>query len=70
MRVIRGMVIRRAVAAERHAARLTYAQMNPHTTDLYTIFTLSPLRMFDGRNLFDVSARFLSHHHLLYSLSN
>jgi hypothetical protein len=42
-----GVTIRRAIAAERDAASLTSAQMNPLRTDLYALFAFPSLRLFD-----------------------
>ena len=48
VRVSAGVLIRRTVAAQRHAACLACAQMNPVITDLYAFFTFLPFRSFDG----------------------
>ena len=42
-----GVTIRRAVAAERNAARLTSAQMNPVRPDLHALLAFPALRLFD-----------------------
>jgi hypothetical protein len=42
-----GMPIRRAVAAERHAACLARAQMNPGAAALDALFAFAALRLFD-----------------------
>ena len=48
--VLRGMAIRRVVAAERRAARLAGTQVNPLPADLDALLALAPLRMFDVWN--------------------
>jgi len=60
--VFRGVAIRRVVATQRGAARLTGPQMHPLGADLHALFTLSSLRMFDYLNRSYVSASFLGHH--------
>lgn len=46
-RMFARMTIRRAVAAQRFAALLARAQMDPGRADLYALFTFQTLRMFD-----------------------
>jgi len=47
VRVFSGVTIWRAVAAERNAARLTGAQMNPVRPDLHALLAFPALRLFD-----------------------
>jgi hypothetical protein len=42
-----GVTVRRAVAAERNAARLTSAQMDPLCADLHALLAFAALRLFD-----------------------
>ena len=46
VRMFTGMPVRRAIAAERHAARLARAQMDPVRTGLYALFAFAALRLF------------------------
>ncbi len=56
MRVFAGVLIRRAVAAERDATCLTGPQMNPVCTDLHALFAFAALRMFYRPNRFEMGA--------------
>ena len=47
VRVFAGMLIRRAVAAQRDAACLARAQMDPIAVDLYALFAFTTLRLLD-----------------------
>jgi hypothetical protein len=47
-RVFAGVLIWRAVTAERDATFLTGAQMNPGAANLYALFAFATLRLFDG----------------------
>ncbi len=47
VRVFAGVTIWRAVAAERHAARLAGAQMDPGTADLHAFLAFAALRLLD-----------------------
>ena len=47
VRVFAGVTIWRAVAAERHAARLAGAQMNPVRTGLHAFLAFAALRLFN-----------------------
>jgi hypothetical protein len=47
VRVLGGVTIRRAIAAERDAACLTSPQMNPVVADLRAFFAFTALRLFD-----------------------
>ena len=48
VRVFAGVVIRRAVAAQRDSTRLARPQMNPVTTDFHALFAFPAFRLFDG----------------------
>lgn len=48
MRVFGGVVIWRAIAAERHTARLTGTQMDPVIADFHAFSALANFRLFDG----------------------
>ena len=52
--VFAGMPIWRAVAAERYAALLARAKMDPVVADLYALFALLTLRMFYRHNRFEM----------------
>ena len=45
MRMLAGVLIRRAVAAKRYSTRLTSTQMNPVAADLYAFFAFTALRL-------------------------
>jgi hypothetical protein len=47
MRVFAGMTVRRTITAERDAALLARAQMNPIIADLYALSAFAALRLFD-----------------------
>ena len=47
-RVFGCVTVRRAIAAERHAAFLACAQMNPVVADLNALFAFRAFRLFDG----------------------
>src|SRR5215468_10098199 len=47
VRVFAGMSIGRAIAAQRHPARLTCAQVHPGRADLHTFLTFAALRLFN-----------------------
>ncbi len=47
MRVLAGVTVRRAVAAERDAAFLAGPQMHPVCADLHAFFAFAALRLFD-----------------------
>ena len=56
VRVLAGVPIRRAVAAERNPTRLTRAQMNPVCADLHARFAFAALRTFYRPNRFEMGA--------------
>src|SRR6476620_2442128 len=53
-RVLRGVLVRRIVAASSAAALLTRSQMHPLGADLDAVFTFPPLGQLDGFYRFDV----------------
>ena len=55
-RVAAGMATRRAVAAERHTARLARAQMEPATAVLDALLANAPRRVLHLGDGFDMSA--------------
>ena len=56
------VMIRGAITTQRHAARLTRAQVNPLIPDLHTFFTLLTLGMFDRLDSFDMSTTSITIH--------
>jgi hypothetical protein len=56
VRVFTGVTIWRTVTAERHAARLAGAQMDPVRTDLHAFFAFAPLRLFNGPDCLEMRA--------------
>ena len=50
MRVFAGVLIRRAVAAERDSTRLARPEMHPVGTDLYAVFAFATMRLLDRFN--------------------
>lgn len=69
LRVLRGMVIRRAVTAQRRLTRLTRAQVHPFSADLYAFLAHMSRWSFDRRNRLNVIAGFFCHGSALYSLT-
>jgi hypothetical protein len=56
------VTIRRTIATQRDAARLTSAQVNPLITDLHALFTFATLRMLNRLDSFDMSTTFIIIH--------
>ena len=54
VRVLAGVTVRRAVAAERDAAFLARSQMHPVCAGLHAFFAFAALRLFDRRDRVDV----------------
>ena len=52
--VLAGVLMRRTIAAERHAADLAGAQMNPGRADLDALGAFAALRLFDRGDRVDV----------------
>ena len=50
MRVFAGVLIRRAVAAQRDSTRLARPEMHPVGTDLYAFFAFATMRLLDRLN--------------------
>ena len=50
VRMFAGVVIWRAVAAQRDSTRLTCPEMHPITTDLYAFLAFAAIRLFDRLN--------------------
>ena len=50
VRVLAGVLIRRAVAAQRDSTRLARSEMHPMRTDLHTFFAFAPMRLLDRLN--------------------
>jgi hypothetical protein len=50
IRVFAGVLIRRAVAAQRDSTRLARPQMNPIAADLYAFFAFPTMRLLDRLN--------------------
>jgi hypothetical protein len=59
------MTIRRAVAAQRFAALLARAQMDPGRADLYALFTFQTLRMFDILDCVQMRTTSISHSNII-----
>jgi hypothetical protein len=59
--VLSRVLIRRGVTTQRHAAGLAGSQVNPASSDLYTLLTLTPLRKLDELNRFNMRANLFSH---------
>jgi hypothetical protein len=63
VRVFAGVLIRRAVAAQRGSARLARPQMHPIGTDLHAFFAFSTMRLLDRLNLNRIQVRTASATH-------
>ena len=50
VRMFAGVLIRRAVAAQRNSTRLARPEMHPIGTDLYAFFALATMRLLDRLN--------------------
>ena len=57
VRVLTGVLIRRAVAAQRNSTRLARPQMHPVGTDLYAFFAFATMRLLDRLNLNRIQMR-------------
>ena len=64
-RVFAGVMIGRTVAAQRDAALLTGAEMDPLCADLYALSAFANLRLFDGRDRVEMRAAAIGHLRLL-----
>jgi hypothetical protein len=65
VRVLACMVVRCAVAAERDAAFLADPLVDPWRPDLYAFFAFTALRLFDGRDRFEVRTRGIIHDRII-----
>ncbi len=65
VRVFAGVLIWRAVAAERDAAFLAGSQVDPLRSDLHAFFAFTALRLFDGRDRFEVRTRGIIHDRII-----
>jgi hypothetical protein len=63
--VLAGVLVWRAIAAERNAAFLAGPQVDPLRPDLYAFFAFAALRLFDGRNRFEVRTRGIIHDRII-----
>jgi hypothetical protein len=63
VRVFAGVLIWRAVAAQRDATRLARPQMDPIGTDLYTFFAFATMRLLDRLNRDRIQMRTASRTH-------
>lgn len=68
-RVFAGVLVWRAIAAQRDAALLAGAEMDPGRTGLYTFLALMAHGLFDRFDRVDMSARFSCHFQLGANLS-
>ena len=50
VRMFAGVLIRRAVAAQRDSTRLARSKVHPIGTDLYAFFAFAPVRLLDRLN--------------------
>ena len=57
VRVFAGVLIRRAVAAQRDSTRLARPEMHPIGTDLHAFFAFAPVRLLDGLNRYCIQMR-------------
>ena len=65
VRVLAGVLVRRAVATKRDAACLAGAQMHPARADLHAFFAFAALRMFNGFNRIQMRTAARTHECLL-----
>ena len=63
VRVFAGVLIRRAVAAQRDSTRLARPEMHPIGTDLHAFFAFAPVRLLDRLNLYRIQMRTASSIH-------
>ena len=63
VRVFAGVLIWRAVAAQRDSTRLARPEMHPIGTDLHAFFALAPVRLLDRLNLYRIQMRTASSIH-------
>jgi len=71
VRVFSGVTVRRAITAERLAARLAGAQMDPVCADLHAFLAFAPLRLFNGRDRVKMRAASIRHYNVsLFRVAN
>jgi hypothetical protein len=63
-RVLSGVAIRRAVAAQRRPALLTRPQMDPLCAGLHALIALPALRVLDRRHRAEMRASYIRHPYL------
>ena len=63
VRVFTGVVIRRAIAAQRDSTRLARSEVHPIGTDLYAFFAFAPVRLLDRLNRYRIQMRTASSIH-------
>jgi hypothetical protein len=63
VRVFAGVLIRRAVAAQRDSTRLARSKVHPIGTDLYAFFAFAPVRLLDRLNRYRIQMRTASSIH-------
>jgi hypothetical protein len=63
VRVLAGVLIRRAVAAKRHSTCLARPEMHPIGTDLYAFFAFATMRLLDRLNRDCIQMRTASRTH-------
>ena len=65
VRVFTGVLIRRAVAAQRGSARLARPEMHPIGTDLYAFFAFATMRLLDRVNRLQMRTASGTHNRLM-----
>ena len=65
VRVFAGVLVWRAIAAERNSTRLARSKMNPLRPNLYTLIALAAFCVFDVRNRFEVRTRGIIHDRII-----
>jgi hypothetical protein len=63
VRVFAGVLIRRAVAAQRDSTRLARPQVNPVAANLHAFFAFTPMRLLDRLNRNRIQVRTASGTH-------
>jgi hypothetical protein len=63
VRVFAGVLIRRAVAAQRDSTRLARPQVNPIAANLHAFFAFAPMRLLDRLNRNRIQVRTASGTH-------
>ena len=68
VRVFAGVLIRRAVAAQRDSTRLARPQMNPVAADLYAFFAFAALRLLDRFDCIQMRTAASSHDSFTFAM--